>query len=441
MSNSSKPNAYLSYSHCDFDSASQLKERLERVGIQIWMDSTEIKGGQQFVSAIMDGLKNANFVIVWWTERSSSSNWVEVEIDRAIIDEVEAGETRLIICRGDRTDLPNVARHKHFIDFSRDYEAGFRQLCFAIGVSAAGVTSGACADFVVRADIRNRVERLLNDLREERIRIRDLCEIDIIRHLEDMPRTGKLIRFQKFNFDLPVRSIYDHLLSVAHTADHLLPILDHGISEDRKPDLAAAIAYHDLGEVLLGDVPSHTDERDYPEAVIKIRASHQLLLPFRDHKERDRQDNVSNAFVDLFLSRKHRQFAEKRNSVLRGRKNMRPLRDFFTLIDKIDPIIGVWRYIHLFRPLLLARSNEFIHAMADFFDNPDVIAVASDYPDSRVNHLARALLSDDSAKQFFDNTEEGIAAVAKASRIPESTLDSLLLTHLPRYVVPNRAPQ
>jgi hypothetical protein len=309
---------FVSYSSNDRESAARLKSRLDELGITTWMDTTAIKGGDHFLKAILEKLKTVDFVVVWWTAHSSQSPWVAFEFDRAMLDEIEQGETRLIFCRGDNIPLPDVARHKHYIDFSQDYEAGLRQLCSAIGVSTSGTSER------IPADIRNRVERLLNDLRNERIRIRDLCEIDIIQHLEDMPRTGKLIRFRRHGFDLPVRSIFDHLLSVAHTADHLLATIDHGISDNRRPDLAAAIAYHDLGEVLLGDVPSHTDEQDYPEDVFKSRANHQLLLPFRDNRERDRQDNISNAFVDLFLTRKHRQFAEKRNSVIRG-KSSRPI--------------------------------------------------------------------------------------------------------------------
>jgi hypothetical protein len=64
--------------------------------------------------------------------------------------------------------------------------------------------------------------------------------------------------------------------------------------------------------------------------------------------------------------------------------------------------------------------------MTNFLENPDVLRVASEFPDIHVSQLTCVLLSDEPAKLFFRDFNEEVAAVAKASRIPEWTRGSCL---------------
>lgn len=77
-------------------------------------------------------------------------------------------------------------------------------------------------------------------------------ETDLISELDRIPRSGKFYRFRNAGIDLPCRSIYDHMLSLAYNADVLVDIL--GLDIDRTK-LANMFAFHDLAEVFVGDVP------------------------------------------------------------------------------------------------------------------------------------------------------------------------------------------
>lgn len=424
--------AFLSYSGSDRHAVNRLKDRLQEAGVETWIDHTEIKGGDNFLGSIVSALKKADFVLVWWTAQAAASNFVGFEFNRAMLDEVEQGETRLIFCRADDTDVPEIGRHKHYIDFRQNYEEGLRNLCATIGVSSGG-TMGR-----VSPDIRNRVERLLEDLRSSHVCVfvRDVCQIEIIYELERLPRTGKLVRFERDAFPFPLRSVFDHVLSIAHTSDHLLEALDHGIDEKHFPDLAATIAYHDLGEVLLGDVPSHTALTDYSERLRQNRPGDGMLLSNRDSNHKKRQDKVANSYIDLFLDQKHLQFAKRRDAVLGAEKCLGEVRDFFIIADQLDAIIAVWRYIHLFRPTVMERCDVFLKAMTDFFDNPEVVKLAERYRDRRLGGLARGLLDVGNARRFVDDPDVAMKRLATSSKIAFPIVNALLLGHLPRYVPP-----
>jgi len=71
---------------------------------------------------------------------------------------------------------------------------------------------------------------------------------------------------------------------------------------------------------------------------------------------------------------------------------------FFREVDKTDPIIGVWRHIHLFRDRI--DIEQFIEAMADFFDNP---GVAKYCVDEEIKTLRGFLQNKDNARAYFSS--------------------------------------
>ncbi len=69
---------FLSYAREDADAAKQLAQLLERSGHEVWWDR-HLHGGSQFVTEIDKALKNAEAVVVLWTDASASSAWVQDE--------------------------------------------------------------------------------------------------------------------------------------------------------------------------------------------------------------------------------------------------------------------------------------------------------------------------------------------------------------------------
>jgi adenylate cyclase len=69
---------FLSYAREDVDSAKQLAESVGRAGHDVWWDR-HIHGGSRFTTEIDRALKDAEVVIVMWTDASVESAWVQDE--------------------------------------------------------------------------------------------------------------------------------------------------------------------------------------------------------------------------------------------------------------------------------------------------------------------------------------------------------------------------
>ena len=69
---------FLSYAREDVDSAKQLAESVGRAGHEVWWDR-HIQGGSRFTMEIDRALKDAEVVIVLWTDASVESAWVQDE--------------------------------------------------------------------------------------------------------------------------------------------------------------------------------------------------------------------------------------------------------------------------------------------------------------------------------------------------------------------------
>ena len=69
---------FLSYAREDVDSAKQLAEAVARGGHDVWWDR-HIHGGSRFTAEIDRALKDADVVVVLWTDASVESAWVQDE--------------------------------------------------------------------------------------------------------------------------------------------------------------------------------------------------------------------------------------------------------------------------------------------------------------------------------------------------------------------------
>jgi len=69
---------FLSYAREDVDSARQLAEAVGRAGHDVWWDR-HIHGGSRFTTEIDRALKDADVVVVLWTDASVESAWVQDE--------------------------------------------------------------------------------------------------------------------------------------------------------------------------------------------------------------------------------------------------------------------------------------------------------------------------------------------------------------------------
>src|SRR6185295_9235288 len=67
---------FLSYARADVDCAKKLAELIGRAGHDVWWDR-ELHGGSRFTSEIDKALRDAEAVVVLWSDASIESDWVQ----------------------------------------------------------------------------------------------------------------------------------------------------------------------------------------------------------------------------------------------------------------------------------------------------------------------------------------------------------------------------
>lgn len=121
---------FVSHSSQDKHNISLIERVLESTGMKAWVDRNAILGGDKFPERIHDAIQQTDCVILLWSEAASRSDWVPKEI-RTGLD----ANRRIIPCRLDGTDLPEVISDLHAVDLRSDVLSGLTDLLRALGYS------------------------------------------------------------------------------------------------------------------------------------------------------------------------------------------------------------------------------------------------------------------------------------------------------------------
>ncbi|MBN1200880.1 MAG: TIR domain-containing protein [Anaerolineae bacterium] len=71
---------FISYSRKDTDTVRRIREQLEKLGHEIWIDTEAIKGGANWLHEISNNITQADALLVVWSQHAKKSKWVEREI-------------------------------------------------------------------------------------------------------------------------------------------------------------------------------------------------------------------------------------------------------------------------------------------------------------------------------------------------------------------------
>lgn len=122
------PIVFLSHSSKDKDLAINLATDLRKNGVETWLDKWEILPGDSFRRKIDEGISQATHFVVLLTTNSLESEWVQTEIDAAMIRKIE-GQCRLIpvLYKIDFKEMPLTLRGLSSV-YINDYKQGIESL-------------------------------------------------------------------------------------------------------------------------------------------------------------------------------------------------------------------------------------------------------------------------------------------------------------------------
>jgi len=142
------PRVFISYSHSDKSFAEKIATILRENGVDAWWDKWEILPGDSLIEKIFEeGLRNCDVFLILLSKSSVKSNWVQNELDVAMIKKIQ-GITKIIPIIIEQCDIPSAVKPLRWIDMSSDFENKARELLKSIFEIREKPTLGVPPDFV-----------------------------------------------------------------------------------------------------------------------------------------------------------------------------------------------------------------------------------------------------------------------------------------------------
>ena len=113
---------FISYSSKDRRFVLKLAEDLRGHGLDIWLDLWEMKPGDRLRDKIAQGITRCDRLLVLLTPHSINSSWVRVELDSAMIRELESNSVVVVPTLYGKIvveDIPLDLRGKLYLDFRK----------------------------------------------------------------------------------------------------------------------------------------------------------------------------------------------------------------------------------------------------------------------------------------------------------------------------------
>lgn len=111
-------NVFISHNYKDKPMARKIAKELDKYGIKVWIDESEIRLGDSLIEKIRDGLDHMDFLIALISENSVRSEWVKKELDIAMNKEIDGKKVIAIPILVGKCELPGFLKGKLYADMS-----------------------------------------------------------------------------------------------------------------------------------------------------------------------------------------------------------------------------------------------------------------------------------------------------------------------------------
>src|SRR5438552_15691002 len=125
----SVPRVFLSHSTQDQWICERLKEKIEEVGVEVWLDAFDLPGGRNVKERIKDGMRSSTECLILLSPASRESDWVKHEAGLA---DAYGKPTALVLLHVADEDVPDPLRDLKFVDIN-DFPASVRHLAALAG--------------------------------------------------------------------------------------------------------------------------------------------------------------------------------------------------------------------------------------------------------------------------------------------------------------------
>jgi hypothetical protein len=121
--NQRTPTVFISYSHTDKDFAERMIADLQQGGHACWIDTVKIKGGEEWIKSITEGINNSYAFVSLLSPEANESTWVRREFLWAEYRKKPIFPVWVRDC-----EIPIYVIERQLINAHRNYDSGLREL-------------------------------------------------------------------------------------------------------------------------------------------------------------------------------------------------------------------------------------------------------------------------------------------------------------------------
>ena len=123
-----KRKAFLCHSSQDKAKVERIAQVLAEVGIPVWYDNWEIGWGDSVIEKIQQGLEASSDLIVFLSNASLSSPWVQHELSSALMDQLSKDDIRVRPIKLEECEVPPLLNHLKWVSLAKpeSYKSGFK---------------------------------------------------------------------------------------------------------------------------------------------------------------------------------------------------------------------------------------------------------------------------------------------------------------------------
>lgn len=124
----SNKTVFISYSQKDKERVSLFASIMTQNGFDIWMDVKSISFGESIISAISDGLNQADIYMLFISHHSVKSSWVSEELNLALTKNIQNKKPRIIPVLLDNCTVPASLADRRYLDARKSIQTALSQL-------------------------------------------------------------------------------------------------------------------------------------------------------------------------------------------------------------------------------------------------------------------------------------------------------------------------
>lgn len=123
---------FVSHRSNDTNLAECLAREIRKAGFQVWLDTWNIKMGDSIIKAIDDGLENAEYLIICYSESGVLSHWMSREWMSALARQLNGYNVKVLPVRLSGGDPPAILADIKFADLVKNWNVGITELLKAM---------------------------------------------------------------------------------------------------------------------------------------------------------------------------------------------------------------------------------------------------------------------------------------------------------------------